>query len=205
MMLERYHGPGCGPEQGAANESCRGRGAADTARTRVSTGLGIGVHLALLVLVLAGCASASFVGGIYDDGVVRYRIGEPGPGWQRVKVDDNDLAFHHPRFGTISVNSTCKDYDDVPESALMNQLLFDTRERVYRLEETVTLDGRGASHVVVDLELDGVPLTLEVYLMKKDGCVYDLTRISSREAFEPGRRDFQSVLAQFRVLRTKLY
>lgn len=171
----------------------------------MSSTLGIRVLFAAwLGLLLAGCSSVTFAGGIYDDGLVRYHIGEPGPGWKRVEVEGNDLAFHHPRLGTISVNSTCTEYDDVPEAALMNQLLFGTRERLYRVEETVTLDGRGAQHTVVDLELDGVPLTLEVYLMKKDGCVYDFTRISSRATFEPGRPDFQAVLAQFRVLHTKL-
>jgi hypothetical protein len=156
------------------------------------------------MLAIIGCASASFSGGIYDDGVVRYHVGEPKPGWARIEVAGNDVAFHHARLGTISINSTCTDYEDVPEQALMNQLLFGTRERLYRVEETVTLDGRGALHTVVDLELDGVPLTLEVYLVKKDGCVYDLAHISSRRGFELGRNDFQTVLQGFRVLRTKL-
>jgi hypothetical protein len=156
------------------------------------------------LVLLMGCASASFANGVYDNGIVRYRVGSPGPGWARVEVEDNDLAFHHASLGTISLNSTCKDYDDVPEEALMNQLLFGTRERVYRVEETVTVDGRGASHVLVDLELDGVPLTLEVYLLKKDGCVYDMTRISSRPAFAPGRRDFEAVVQGFFVLKNRL-
>jgi len=160
-----------------------------------------------LVLALASgaCASASFSQGIFDDGVVRYRIGEPGTGWQRVEVGDNDLAFHHREHGTISVNAICHDYDDVPEQALMNQLLFGMRDRDYRVEETVTLDGRGAMHDVVDLTLDGVPLTLEVFLVKKDGCVYDLTRTSSRGDFEAGRADFTRVVHGFQVLRTTLH
>lgn len=158
----------------------------------------------LACLGLVGCASASFARGIYDDGVVRYRVGALPPGWKRVEVEDNDLAFHHAKLGTISINSTCRDYEDVPEAALMNQLLFGTRERDYRVEETVTLDGRGADHVVVDLELDGVPIALEVFLLKKDGCVYDMTRISSLPAFDEGRGDFLAVVRGFRVLRTSL-
>jgi hypothetical protein len=157
-----------------------------------------------LALVCAACTSVSFSRGVYDDGTVRYHIGELGSGWQRVAVEDNDLAFHHRAHGTISVNSTCHEYEDVPEQALMNQLLFGTRDREYRVEETITLDGRGAMHDVVDLTLDGVPLTLEVYLLKKDGCVYDITRICARNAFEQGRNDFLAVVQGFKVLRTKL-
>ncbi len=156
------------------------------------------------LLGIAACSSASFVQGVYDDGTVRYRVGVLTGAWRRVDVSDNDLAFFHPSLGTISINSTCRGYEDVPEQALMNQLLFGTRDRVYRLEETVTVDGRGALHDVVDLTLDGVPLTLELYVLKKDGCVYDLSWISSRAAFARGRADFQAVVRSFEVLRTRL-
>jgi hypothetical protein len=155
-------------------------------------------------LLLAGCASASFANGIYDDGTVRYRIGELKGAWRRLDVDDNDLAFYDTRLGTISVNSMCSGYEDVPEQALLNQLLFGTRDRKYRLEETVTLDGRGALHDVIDLTLDGVPVTLEVYVVKKDGCVYDFSRVSSRPAFEQGRPAFAALVQGFKVLHTAI-
>ena len=48
------------------------------------------------------------------------------------------------QLGTIAINSTCRDYEDLPERALMNHLLFGTRARHYRLEDVVSLDGRGA-------------------------------------------------------------
>jgi hypothetical protein len=162
------------------------------------------LSFALCCLALAACGGATFSQGVYDDGTVRYRVGDVGRGWDRVEVDDNDLAFTHESLGTVSVNSTCSDYEDVPEQALMNHLLFGMRERVYKLEETVTLDGRGALHTVVDLELDGVPLTLEVFVLKKDGCVYDLSLISGRASFAQARPSFQRLIAGFRVLRTSL-
>lgn len=154
---------------------------------------------------LAACGGgASFRHDVYDDGIVRYRVGPRPRDMERVDVDDNDLAFYNPRLGTISVNSTCTEYEDVPEVALLNHLLFGMRERRFRVEETVTLDGRGAYHVVVDVELDGVPITLEVFLVKKDGCVYDITHIRRRDAPEAARRDFLAFVSGFRVLETHL-
>jgi hypothetical protein len=158
-----------------------------------------------LIAAGAGCgASASFRDGVFDDGTVRYRVGALGPGWDRIEVGDNDLAFNNRELGTISANSTCKEYEDVPEQALMNQLLFGTRERVYRAEETITLDGRGALHHVVDVELDGVPLTLDIFLLKKDGCVYDISRISSRPEFDRGRPALFAFVQGFHVLSTHI-
>jgi len=157
---------------------------------------------ALLALAL-GCGGPSYKRGIYDNGMVRLRVLEP-MGWERVEISDNQLVFNHPKLGSISLLTTCKDYEDVPEQALMNQLLMGTRERNYRLEETITVDGRGALHDIVDLELDGVPVTLEVFLVKKDGCVYDISRVSSRSAFEPGRDALLSLVRGFHVVATRL-
>jgi hypothetical protein len=158
----------------------------------------------LFAVPLSGCGGSSFAQGVYDDGTVRYRVGSIGSDWERVQVDENDLAWTHGSLGTISVNSTCSEYEDVPEQALMNHLLFGMRERKFQVEETVTLDGRGALHTVVELELDGVPLTLEILVLKKDGCVYDLSLIASRASFQQARPVFASLVRGFAVLRTSL-
>lgn len=160
--------------------------------------------LAMACALVVGCGGATFANGVYDDGTVRYRVGDRAGDWERVEVEDNDLAFHHVQLGTISVNSTCEDYEDVPDIALLNHLLFGTSERRFRIEETVTVDGRGARHVVVDLELDGVPLTLEIYLLKKDGCVYDLVYTARRDIHEHGAPLFHALVQGFAVLDTRL-
>jgi hypothetical protein len=158
---------------------------------------------ATIVALGSGCGtSGTFRNGIYQDEYVRYRIGQPEGDWERVAVGDNDVAYHHRALGTVSVNSTCSDYEDVPEQALLNHLFFGTRERVFRKQEVVTLDGRGALHVLADVELDGVPISLEIYLLKKDGCVYDLSYISSRSAQSQGHPVFARVVAGFHVLET---
>jgi hypothetical protein len=157
--------------------------------------------LAALVLIAgAGCGGASLRDGVYADGAVRYRIGALPAGFAPVEVDDNDLAFYAPGAGTISVNSTCTDYEDVPLSALVNHLLFETTERRFLLEEVVTLDGRAARHVVVQAELDGVPLELELYVMKKNGCVFDLAHVRHPGVEPAARAAFTGFVARFALL-----
>lgn len=152
-------------------------------------------------LAVCACgASASFQDRIFDDGTVRYRVGPLAPQFERVEVGDNDLAWHDRGLGTISVNSTCSDYEDVPASALLNQLLFGTTARNFRVEEVATLDGRAARHAIVDVEMDGVPVTLNVYLLQKDGCVYDLTSVAARSEAERARPVFEAFVRGFAVL-----
>jgi hypothetical protein len=149
---------------------------------------------------LLGCASSGYRNGVYRDEHVRYRAAAPAGAWQRMEVGDNDVAFHRAGWGTISVNSTCTDYDDVPTAALVNHLLFETSARQFVVDETLTLDGRGAQHVIVRAQLDGVPLELELFVMKKDGCVFDLSHVRSIDARGEARAAFAAFVAGFSVL-----
>ncbi len=165
-------------------------------RTRIATR----ATLLFCLAVLVGCAGATFRDGVYSDEHVRYRVGALPASWKPVEVDGNNLAFHEPGMGTIGVNATCTEYEDVPAEALVNHLLFDTTSRRFLVEETVTLDGRGARHVVVQLELDGAPLEFEIFLLKKDGCVFDLTHIRSRTAPSAARTTFLAFVERFALL-----
>jgi hypothetical protein len=158
--------------------------------------------LSLWVASAACGASQSFRERIFEDGTVRYRVGVLPAGFERVEVSDNDLAWHDPVEGTVSVNATCTEYEDVPARALMNQLLMGTTERAYRVDETVTVDGRAAQHVIADLELDGVPVRINVYLVVKDGCVYDLMHVAERARAERSAERFERFVSGFAVLES---
>ncbi len=161
-------------------------------------------HGWLLAVAMIGCGAASFRGGVYQDEHVRYRVGDLPATWRRVSVDDCDLAFVHRGAGTISVNSTCTDYEDVPATALMNHLFFDTTEREHAVDEVVTLDGRGARHAVVRFELDGVPLEAEIFVLAKDGCVFDLSHIRGTDVDAGQRAVFSDFVSRFAVTRVTL-
>ena len=72
------------------------------------------------------------------------------------------------------------------------------------LEETVPFDRREARHVVLRARLDGVPRAIELYVMKKDGCVYDLGLIAPPEHFARARAAFDAFARGFRTTRTPL-
>lgn len=151
----------------------------------------------VLLLGLAACAGPRFDGALFRKPGVSYRIEPLGPGWERVRVEGSDLSFHRERAGTVSAQATCREYEDVPPSALVNHLLFGTTRRVYLLDEEVTLDGRGARHALVDCELDGVPVRVEVYLLVRNGCVFDLSYVSDRSA--PAQAEFTRFVQAFRI------
>jgi hypothetical protein len=143
-----------------------------------------------------GCGPR-FDGSLLHKPEVDYRVPRLEAGWQQVRLKGNDLAFYRPSFGSIAVNATCKDYEDVPQAALLGHLLFGTTHREYLLEEEVPLDGRSARHALIDGELDGVPVRLEIYLLTRAGCVFDLSYVSDRAA--RGRDQYTRFVHGFRV------
>ncbi len=141
--------------------------------------------LLFLASLIAACAGPRVENGVVEKDMTRYRFGDPGPGWRRVSLADNDLAWVQDRSGhTLAVNSTCRDYHDVPLSALVRQQMmgFTQTERVEQREEPV--DGRGALFTRWNARMDGVPVELGLWTLKKDGCIYDFTYTSPLGAYD---------------------
>ena len=155
-----------------------------------------------IALLAHGCAATHFDGSLLSKREVSYRVGVLDGGFRRVDVEGNDLAFYSPGSGSIAVNALCKSYDDVPSEALLNHLLFGTTHRSYLLDEEVTLDGRAARHALVHAELDGVPLRLEIYVLTRANCVFDLSYISDREA--RAQAQFAQFVRAFRIVDVRL-
>ena len=152
-----------------------------------------------------GCASSvvRVQGNEVSAGALRYAFGPVSPSWRSVDVESNDAAWFDPSTnGIIHVDHTCDRSMDTPLPALVQHLLIGFTQRETVLEETVPFDRREARHVVVNARLDGVPRSLELWVMKKDGCVYDLGFVAPPDRFEAGRAAFDTFARGFHTQRT---
>src|SRR5260370_1014163 len=124
---------------------------------------------------LAACSTA-FDGSTYRGQGFAFRIAKPPQSWSRLSIDRASVAFRDERNqAVIAVNGRCRlDKDDVPLPALTEHLMIGLTEREIVAEETVPFDGREALHTIFVAKLDGVPQKFDVFVLKKDGCVYDL-------------------------------
>jgi hypothetical protein len=157
---------------------------------------------ALLRAVLAACA---LLGGggcgharTFDEGVLRkdgvaVRVGPVPPGWRRIGVDGADLAFRDDeRQGSSLFNVRCRHRDDdAPLTVLTEHLIMGTTEREFDAQDVVPFDGREALHTLLRAKLDGVPMQYDIYVMKKDGCLFDLVYVAPPDHFADGAADFE--------------
>jgi hypothetical protein len=154
--------------------------------------------------LLAACAAsrASFDGAVYRDGPVAFQLPSPPAGWRRVDVTDGSLAFRDDAHeGSVLVNARCtRPDDDTPLVALTNHLLIGATERDFTAQATEPLDGREALHSRVRAKWDGVPTELVVFVLKKDGCIYDLVYTAPAGKADAGAAEFVRFARGFRTL-----
>jgi hypothetical protein len=168
----------------------------------------LGVPLALgLALVLSACAGG-WKGDTYHAHRVgklarkeaTYRFGDPGPGWVPVRnIENVQVAWTHREIGgAIELHAQCDQQGDSSLIEYTDHLRIDwTRWEIESQEETRLID-RAALHTVVLADLDGVVRRNEFWVVKKDGCLFDLRYSAGPEGFASGRAAFDQVVEGFR-------
>ena len=152
---------------------------------------------AWVLCAFPGCGGPAFDGNIYRGQEVSFRIGPLPKGFRRIEVDGALLAFRDDAGdATIALNGRCGvDGDDVPLQALTNHLFLTFTKRRVESQQTLLLDGREALRTELSAELDGVPRRFVVFVLKKDGCVYDFMWIGAESATDS--TDFQRFVQGF--------
>lgn len=172
---------------------------------RVAWRLALAVALAS-AFGAGACASVrAFDGRVYRSGPVAFELREIPTGWRRIDLDAADvrsLSFRDDaNESSVVVTARCgRRGDDAPLEALTNHLLIGTTEREFLKEDTIPFDGREARHTVVRAKLDGVSMTYSLFVLKKDGCVYDFVRVAPPAKFEAGASSFQRFVSGFHTL-----
>lgn len=144
----------------------------------------------LIALSLVAC-EPRFDGQVYQNDDLAFRVGPTPASWRRIDVDQALLAYRDDRAAaTVAVSGRChKDGDDVPLTALTHHLFLHFTERKIHSQERLEIAGRESLRTELTASLDGVPKHYVVYVLKKDGCVYDFMLIADSGATDVGSFD----------------
>lgn len=156
----------------------------------------------VLALQLAACGP-TYKGRVYEGGGLQFATGEVPVGWRRIEAKGALLTFRDDGGGaTIAVNGRCgRDAEDVPLVALTQHLFLMFTDREIGEQKKLQLDGREALRTEMTAKLDGVKKQFVVYVLKKDGCVYDFLFISDVQGRGAEAERFDRFVAGFRALR----
>ena len=162
--------------------------------------------LAAIVLSAVSCGGArghgSYDGAVYRDGPVAFQLPSPPAAWRRVEVTDASLAFRDDAHdASILVNARCHKIDqDTPLVALTNHLLIGSTAREVTIQATEPFDHREALHTRGAAKWDGVAMAHDIFVLKKDGCVYDFVYTGDPSRAEAGTASFEPFVRGFRTL-----
>lgn len=145
------------------------------------------------IMVVCACpqacaTTASFDGAVYHGRDVTFHVSPVPSSWRRVSLPVADLAFRDDvRDASILINSRCTASDrDAPLVALTDHLILGTTARHISKEEDIPFDGREARHTVLEARLDGVAMQYDIFVLKKDGCVFDLVYVTPPRTLSGG-------------------
>ncbi|MBX3183898.1 MAG: hypothetical protein KIT72_07230 [Polyangiaceae bacterium] len=157
-----------------------------------------------LAWVLGGlalaCGGPRFDGRVYTSSDLSFQVDGVPAGWREIEASHGLVSFRDDaRSATLAVSGRCgQDGDDVPLTALTHHLFLQFTERSMLSQRELELDGRAALRTEIEAKLDGVAKRFVVYVLKKNGCVYDFVHIGP-----PGTEasaEFERFVASFRTL-----
>ena len=129
-----------------------------------------------------------------------YQVGPLDESWKLIAIKDGSLTFSNPALGAVIQSAvTCKETvtDAAPLSALMRHLLIGYTDRTVRSSEDEMLAGRAGFHQILDVHLDGVPIVLDLHVIRRDGCIFDLALAVPPNHYEKGAPAFVRFVAEF--------
>lgn len=160
------------------------------------------MRVAVVSFALVACTSSTGTlrGGRFTNESVSYTVAVPGEGWQELTLPTANAAWHNRALATVlMLSSHCEGVADSPLEGLTNDLLMGMTDREILSQERVPAAQREAMHSIATAKLDGVSRKLELFVLKKDGCVYDIVLDASPEHFESARATFARVRDSFDV------
>ena len=160
------------------------------------------VGVAAAALTLASCATP---GPRVEQGVFRvseqFRVTVPGPQWEAVSNARADLELRH-RAGDAGMlaNAECGGgYARADLRALTRRLFVGFRGREVLERGPAEVAGMPAAHAVIEGGVAGEDrrVRVEAFIIKSEGCVYDLVYVAPADAYAERRADFERFVASF--------
>jgi len=155
------------------------------------------ITLTLSFIIFSGCALLGS-GGTNNE-LVRagdYAVSAP-PSWKATAKDESDQAFRMPSGNVVTVTSSCKKNAEAPLEVLTRHLLFGGRKVEIVERKTLTVDGVPGLFSRVRATFDGVRAFLVLFVLSKNGCVFDFSLVSNRMIPDSDIDDFLNFVKSF--------
>ena len=132
---------------------------------------------------------------------INFETANPPPSnWTPSRSSRGALLFRRKDLPMgIMVSTECERYQSVPLTPLSRTLFIGFENRKELSRGSAKVDGHEAVEVTMECSLEGVPLKVETYTFKAEGCIYDIAYFASPEHFDEGLKDFEEFVRVFKI------
>jgi hypothetical protein len=157
--------------------------------------------LALMSLTSCRATVGQVIGQQFVSSAYAFAVPLPGDEWQPVSDEPSVLTLTHPRLAAgITISVTCERERDVPLNILTRHLFFGFKNMEVLQQEPQALNGVPALETVARAHLDAHEVQLHSYVVRRDGCIYDMVYFASPQDYARGEPSFTRMIAEFRFL-----
>jgi hypothetical protein len=174
-------------------------------RSAILAGLVCATSVGLFVSCVFGPSKAIGVmsyrnGKVFLQNKDFYRVGTLPNGWQRMKSRARTISFYNEGYkSSITTDAFCgKSFSDRPLDTLAGELTSVLSDRTTVSTKDMTLSDRGAKRFLVVGKMDGVPLQMDIVVVKKNACNFDFVAVMSPDAPIEVKSDFENFFNGFR-------
>ncbi len=152
----------------------------------------------LALIFLASCASLDI--NVENKKSEKYEIGKLPDYWAPIKDTTADASYWSKKTGaTILINSLCEKYGSASLYVLTQNILRGVDDLNAEVEEEIMLVDRKALHTIATGKIDGVLIKTNIYVMRKDYCIYDFTYQVQAEFYSKDVKDFENLVKSFKT------
>jgi hypothetical protein len=154
-----------------------------------------------LILTFIGCQSTQTTDNEYSNLQRFYRITLPGEPWEKIKINNEDLAMRNQEsnanFAIISHPATT---NKVTLDSLFKQLFIGIKGKSILKKQYVYIDNRRVLHIVLEGELDNLKLRISAYIIQAKDVICDIVYWSVPDKFDISLEDFERVVNSFKFI-----
>lgn len=151
---------------------------------------------ALILSALAGCALFSTGEEPAEKSTV-FHYEDPAMPFHKIDESTADGVWQSEKTGnTIAVNSSCRKEDDSLKSE-ENSILAGIEHLKSRTSKKIKFDGETADRIHAEGETDGDLVDVELVIVRKDDCTYDLAYVARHVSFNEELGIFEKFLERF--------
>jgi len=138
-------------------------------------------------------------GKIYISHNSFYTVGTLDDTWKPFETRERVVAYYNKHLDTtLYTDAFCStSFDDLNHQQLITQKIEGLEDIVVISERTFSLDNRLAASRTVNARIDGVAVTIENVVVKKNVCLFDFVLISTPASFKEAQSSFQSFYEGF--------